>query len=108
MRLEKSEGHLQEKLKDPYFRELQELEEQKLGIVKRIVDYRIKHKLSQIELARKAQVSQQHISKIESGEFSSIATLEKILLLIGYTVKLRVVPLSPSVSRKIEKRFQSA
>ena len=36
MRLQKVDEHLKEKLKDPYFKELYELEEQKLKIVKRL------------------------------------------------------------------------
>jgi len=93
MKIERVDGHLKEKLKDPYFRELYELEEQKLKIVKNIINYRIKRDLTQKDLARKIGVTQQHISKIESGEFSSIATLEKVLLAIGYTVKIRAMPL---------------
>jgi len=93
--------HLKEKLKDPYFRELYELEEQKLAIVKRIIGYRIKHKISQVQLAKRAAVSQQHISKIENGEFSSITTLEKVLLFIGFTVKLKVVPLQKKIREQI-------
>ena len=93
MRLEKVDAHLQEKLKNPYFRKLHSLEEQKLQIVKHIIDYRIKNKLSQKELAEQAGVSQQHISKIESGEFSNMATLEKILIHIGYTVRIHAIPL---------------
>lgn len=84
MRLQKVNKHLKEKLKDPYFKELYELEEQKLKIVKRIIEYRVKNKLSQKQLADKVGVTQQHISKIENGEFSSISTLEKVLLFIGY------------------------
>lgn len=94
MRLEKVDDHLKEKLKVPYFKELYGLEEQKLKIVKKIIEYRIKHKLSQKQLARKANVTQQHISKMENGEFSNIITLEKILLFIGYTVKIEAVPLN--------------
>lgn len=103
MKTESVDKHLQEKLKDPYFKELYELEAQKLEIVKKIVDYRIKHKLSQTQLAKKVNVSQQHISKIESGKFSSVATLEKILLHLGYTVRLQAIPLSQEALHKIEQ-----
>ncbi len=101
MKAVKVAEHLKEKLKDPYFRELYELEEQKLAIVKRIIAYRIREKLSQAQLAERAGISQQHISKIENGEFSNIATLEKILLFIGFTVKLKAVPLEKKVREQI-------
>ena len=103
MKTESVDKHLQEKLKDPYFKELHELEEQKLEIVKKIIDYRIKNKLSQTQLAQRIGVSQQHISKIEGGEFSSVATLEKILLHLGYTVRLQAIPLSREALHKIEQ-----
>jgi transcriptional regulator with XRE-family HTH domain len=93
--------HLKEELKDPYFRELYELEEQKLSIVKPIIAYRIKHRLSQAQLARKVGVSQQHISKMEGGEFSNIATLEKVLLAIGFTVKMYARPIRASIKNRI-------
>ncbi len=92
---------LEEKMRDPYFRELHELEEQKLSLVKPILEYRIKHQLNQKQLAVQAGVTQQHISKIESGDFSSIATLEKVLLYVGYTVRLQAVRLKPEVCRMI-------
>lgn len=95
--------HLKELLKDPYFKELYELEEQKLKIVKCIIAYRIKNRLSQGELAKKTGVTQQHISKIEGGEFSNIATLEKVLLSIGYTVKMRAIPLGSNIKSRLER-----
>lgn len=96
--------HVEEELsKSPTFKELYELEEQKLNIVKRIINYRIKNNLTQGQLAKKARVIQQHISKIENGDFSSIVTLEKILLFIGYTVKIQAVPLSHRVKNSIER-----
>ena len=101
--IEKVDGYLKEKLKDPYFREIYELQEQKLNIVKHIIDYRIANGLTQGQLANKAGVTQQHISKIENGDFSSILTLEKILLFIGYTVKIRAVPLNHKVKSSIER-----
>lgn len=107
MGMERVDEHLKEKLKDPYFKQLYELEEQKLGIVKRIIDYRLNNNLSQAQLAKKAGVTQQYISKIENGDFSSIVTLEKILLFIGYTVKIQAVPLSERVKHSIERIIHS-
>ena len=95
------DAHLQEKLKDPYFKELYELEQQKFSIVRNIIDFRIKHKLSQANLAKQLKVTQQHISNIESGEFSSVATLEKVLLGIGMTVRIEAVKLNPQVKKRI-------
>lgn len=96
-------GHLKEKLKDPYFKELYELEEQKLNVVKRIVDYRIKNNLTQGQLAKRIGITQQYISKIENGEFSNVAVLEKVLLSIGFKVKLEVVPLQKRIRDQILK-----
>ena len=92
-RLRKVEDHLKEELKDPHFRELYELEEEKMEIVKKIVGYRIKHHLTQTQLARKVGVSQQQISKIEECEFSNLATVQKVLLAIGYHLAVTVVPI---------------
>ena len=107
MRLQKLDDHIKEKLKDPYFKELYELEEQKLKIVKPIVEYRIKNKLSQKQLAERAGITQQHISKIENGEFSSISTLEKVLLFIGYTVKMQAIPLGQGIKHRLERLIHS-
>jgi transcriptional regulator with XRE-family HTH domain len=107
MTIERVDEHLKEKLKDPYFKELYELEEQKLDIVKRIIDYRLSNNFTQTQLAKKAGVTQQHISKIENGDFSSIVTLEKILLFIGYTVKIQAIPLSQKVKHRIERGIRS-
>jgi len=40
-RLKRVDTHLKKKLKDPYFKELYGLEEQKLKIAKKIIQYRI-------------------------------------------------------------------
>ena len=95
--------HLKKELKDPYFKELYELDQQKLVLVKRIVAYRIKHNLTQGQLAKQIGVTQQHISKIENGEFSSVITLEKVLLGIGYRVKIEIVPLNTKAKNRIFK-----
>src|SRR5205814_8554689 len=99
--------HLQEKLKDAYFKELHELEQQKYNIVRKIIDFRIKEGLTQGQLAKFVGVSQQHISKIENGEFSSVSTLEKVLLRIGMTVRIQAVELDAKVKREITRIISS-
>jgi len=54
-------------------------------------------------LAKRIRVSQQHISKIENGEFSSVATLEKVLLGIGMTVRIKAVELDTQTKKRITK-----
>lgn len=93
MRNIKVEEHLKDKLKNTAFREVYELDQQKLIIAKLIIKYRIKHNLTQGEFAEKVGVTQQHVSKIESGEFSNMSTLEKMLSPLGLGLKFSVVPL---------------
>ncbi|MDD5477172.1 MAG: helix-turn-helix domain-containing protein [Candidatus Omnitrophica bacterium] len=93
MKSERVEEHLRGKLKNPAFREVYELDQQKLIIAKLIIKYRIKHNLTQGEFAEKVGVTQQHVSKIESGEFSNMSTLEKMLVPLGLGLKFNVVPL---------------
>ena len=102
----KVSDYLKEKIKDPYFKELYELEVQKYAIVEKIVEYRIKKKITQSDLAKQVGVTQQQISKVENGEFSSVMTLEKILLAIGMTVQIKAVPFKNGFSSsKIKNRL---
>ena len=100
--LRRVDSHLKEKLKDPYFRELYEIEQQKLGIAKLFIDYRIKHNLTQEQFAEKLGVTQQYISKIENGNFANLTNLEIFLFLIGFRMKINVEPL-PRRFRDISK-----
>lgn len=84
--------------KDPYFRELHDLERQKFDIVRKIIDYRIKNKLSQADLANQVKVSQRQISNIENGEFS-VDVLGKVLLGIGMAVRIEANKLNPLVQK---------
>ena len=84
--------HLKEELKDPHFKEIHELHQQKLAIIKKIIDHRVKHGFTQGQLAEKVGVSQQYISRIETGDFCTIEVLQKVLTAIGYAVRIQIVP----------------
>lgn len=90
-KLKSVDEHLREKGRDPRFRELMELEEEKVKIASLIVKCRADHHMNQGQLAKKAGVTQQYISKIEEGDFSSLSTVWKILRVLGYRVSLRVL-----------------
>ena len=105
MKGERVRDYIKEQLKDPQFRELWELDQQKLVFIKKIIAHRIKHKLTQTQLAKKLGVSQQHISKIESGDFSNIDTLHNVLLAIGYTVRIQMIPLKSQAKNRLARYF---
>ena len=103
VRLKSVGEHLREKSKDPLFRELMELEEEKARIASLVVGYRAEHHLNQGQLARKIGVTQQYISKIEEGDFSNLSTIQKILLVLGYHVSLRAFPLDSRTKRAFRR-----
>lgn len=107
-KLKSIKEHLGKKLKDVYFKEIYELKEEKMKLAKRFVDYRIKHNLSQEDLAKELGVTQQYISKLEEGFFSNIKDVAKMLLAIGYKMELRTVQISAKISRRIRAKLQTA
>ncbi len=91
--MRKVDDYIKEKLKkNPDFKARYDLLMEKAVVVKKIIGYRIRHKLSQEQLAQDLGVTQQYISKIEEGEFSNLDAIENILEHIGYRLKLEVVP----------------
>ncbi len=81
--------HLQNKLKDPEFRKLYEEERELLEISLQVTEARKKQRLSQQELAEKAHISQQQLSKIENGKNFNISTLLKLLDVLNLKIDLR-------------------
>jgi len=73
--------------------ELQELDEEKLKVAKVIIGERIRRRLSQTALARRLSVTQQQVSKLENGDFDNLGTLQKVLSVLGYHVRVSAVPL---------------
>ncbi|MBU4343405.1 MAG: helix-turn-helix domain-containing protein [Candidatus Omnitrophica bacterium] len=91
--MRKVDDYIKEKMKEyPDFKAHYDLIKEKAAVVKEIIEYRIRHDLSQAQLAKEIGVTQQYISKIEEGEFSNLDTIENILHHVGYRLKLEVVP----------------
>jgi DNA-binding XRE family transcriptional regulator len=106
IKLEKVTDHIEEDLKDPYFKEMHELEQQKLTLVKKIIKYRIDNSMTQSELADKIGVTQQHISKIENCEFTEPGTLLKVLLYIGFRLSLKAERIKPGKQKVIRRAIR--
>jgi len=105
-KIESVNEHIKEQLKDPYFKELYELEQQKLGLVKKIIAYRVSNNITQEELADQVGVTQQHISKIENCEFTDPVTLAKVLLFVGFRVHMKAEPIRTVTRKKIRRVIQ--
>jgi len=100
--MKKVDDFIREKMeKDPDFKARYTWTMQKAEIANKIIKYRVKNKLTQAQLARKLGVTQQYISKIEEGEFSNLETAEKILYLMGYGVKISIIPLHKKHSEEL-------
>ncbi|MBU3911290.1 MAG: helix-turn-helix domain-containing protein [Candidatus Omnitrophica bacterium] len=91
--MKKVQEHINEKLKnDPGFKERHSLMLQKLEVGKQIIGYRIKHNLTQKQLADELGITQQYISKIEEGNFSTLDAVGHVLFQMGYRLILKVEP----------------
>ncbi|MBI3319568.1 MAG: helix-turn-helix transcriptional regulator [Candidatus Omnitrophica bacterium] len=88
-----------EKRRSASFRECYELDEEKLKVAKVIIAERIRRRFTQAALARRLGVTQQQISKIENGEFDNLATIQHVLAMLGYHVRVSAVPLPPCDSQ---------
>ena len=100
--MKKVDDYIKEKMKkDPYFTSRYSWTMQKAAIAKKIIKYRIEHNLTQADLAGKLGITQQYISKIEEGDFTNLATAEKILYYMGYGVKLEIISLGKKHSKHL-------
>lgn len=98
--------HLERKLKDPYFKELYELEQERMKIAKLFIDYRTKNNLTQGELADRLGITQQYVSKLEEGVFSNIRDVAKIVLAIGYKIEFRIINIPDKRSKIVRNKLQ--
>ena len=94
--------HVKKKNKSYYLQELHELEVEKAKITKLIIKYRLEKGYTQGQLAKKIKVSQQQISKIENGDFSSIMSIVKVLLALGYFLSMKPVKLPHRITSHLQ------
>lgn len=90
--IETFEKHLKESLKDEKFKRLYEEEVKKLDIMLKIHEEREKRGMSQADIAKKAHITQQQMSKIENGENCTISTLLKVCQALGFDLVLQKSP----------------
>ena len=78
-------------LKDKRFQQKIEAGVQRLKVISQIVELREKLDLTQAELAKKMKVSQQLVSRIESGSDNiTLETLVRFLTILGVVMNIEI------------------
>ena len=84
---------LERDLKDPEFREAFEAYYLEALIAEKIYELREKRHLTQKQLAEKAGMAQNAVSRIEKGENSlTLRTVQRVAAALGYTVEVEFKP----------------
>lgn len=82
--------HIKESLKDPQFRQDWEGTELEYQLSRALIAERLKHKLSQQELAKRANTTQAVISRLENMTANpSIGLLQKIAQALNLQLKIQ-------------------
>ncbi|MDR3258508.1 MAG: helix-turn-helix transcriptional regulator [Fusobacteriaceae bacterium] len=82
-------SHLSEKFKDLEFKKYYEEEKHLLALGVKIAEMREKLGMSQKELAKQCNVTQQQLSKIENGVNCNLLTFLKVSEALGLSVNLQ-------------------
>ena len=84
--------HLKESLKNPEFRKAWEESEAEYQISRALISVRLERKISQRELARKANTTQAVISRLESMSANpSVGLIQKIASALNLKLKIQLV-----------------
>ena len=89
-RIYTAKDHLEESLKDPAFRKAWEASEVEYQVARQIIAKRLRKKMTQGELAKRANTTQAVISRIERmAENVSIELLKRIAIAFGTRIKIQ-------------------
>jgi HTH-type transcriptional regulator/antitoxin HipB len=83
------DSHLRAKLKNKRFKRMYEEEKGLLDISLKILEARREQNLSQAELANRAHITQQQLSRIENGMNFNIKTLLKLCDALDLSIDLK-------------------
>ncbi|TGK10331.1 XRE family transcriptional regulator [Leptospira fletcheri] len=84
-------SHLANKLSNPKFLEVFDQEKQLLELALKIQEYRSKKGLSQADLAKRAHVTQQQVSRLETGTNTNVSTFLKVCHALDLDLSLNTV-----------------
>lgn len=83
------EQHLKESLKDPEFKKVWEESEVEYQLSRKLIETRLKRKISQRDLAKRAITTQAVISRIEAMNSNpSIGLLKRLAQALGVKLKI--------------------
>jgi HTH-type transcriptional regulator / antitoxin HipB len=81
--------HLKKNLKNEKFRKLYEAESERIELLLKIHSEREKSGMTQAEVAKKANITQQQMSKVENGENCNLSTFIKVCKALGLEIVFR-------------------
>ena len=83
------DSHLKEKMKNKRFKKMYEEQKELLDISLKILEARREQNISQEELANRAHITQQQLSRIENGMNFNIKTLLKLCDALDLSIELK-------------------
>jgi len=86
---------LKRRLKDPEFRQLWKESEVEYQLARELIEKRLRQKISQRDLAKRAKTTQAVISRVESMESNpSLGLLKKLAKALDSRLEIRLIPKS--------------
>ena len=95
---------LEEQLKNPEFRAEYEALEPEFALIRQLIDLRIKRGLSQRQLAKRAEMQQPTIARLEGGRTASLKTLRRVAEALEARVEVRLVPREAASGKRMRPK----